>query len=57
MKKTYINPEIEVVKISAPVIMAGSPVSFDNAGGGSVTLSDEDFEEGEDVVLSRGFDW
>jgi hypothetical protein len=47
MKKTYITPELEVVKIASQIqMMAGSPASFDNHGSGSVNLTDEDPDDG-----------
>ncbi len=44
MKKEYINPELEVVEINAPQLLAGSP---DTNGG--------DYNPG-DPVLSPGLD-
>ena len=44
MKKTYINPEMEVVKIAAKVqIMAGSPELGGEFGGG--TPEGREYEE------------
>ncbi len=37
MKKTYINPEMEIVKIAATAILAGSTLSIDS----SVEVNDE----------------
>ncbi len=36
MKKKYINPSMEVVKVDAPQIMAGSPGKGGGYGGGEV---------------------
>ncbi|MBQ9676860.1 MAG: hypothetical protein IJV44_01835 [Prevotella sp.] len=46
MKKTYINPEMEVIKINAPQIMAGSPGFGGEFGGG--TPESREFEDLED---------
>ena len=55
MKKTYINPELLVVKIASQQhIMAGSPVSFDDLGGGGITPINEDPDDGD--AMSREFD-
>ena len=55
MKKTYINPELLVVKIaSRQHIMAGSPVSFDDLGGGGIKPIDDDPDDGD--AMSREFD-
>ena len=37
MKKTYMTPSVEAVKIAAPVILAGSTLSIDS----SVEVNDE----------------
>ena len=55
MKKTYINPEMEIIKIKVQQLLSGSPVSFDNSGSGEVDLLDEDPDDGE--AMSRAFDW
>ncbi len=52
MKKTYINPTLEVVKITAPQLMAGS--LNPNSGSGSVT--EESVSEGTPGE-SRFFDF
>ena len=50
MKKTYITPELEVVKIASQTqMMAGSPASFNNSGSGTINLTDEDPDD--DYVL------
>ena len=50
MKRTYINPVMEVIKIASQIqMMAGSPASFDNHGSGSVNLTDDDPDD--DYVL------
>ena len=55
MKKTYINPELLVVKIASQQhIMAGSPVNFDDLGGGGITPINEDPDDGD--AMSREFD-
>ena len=55
MKKTYINPEMLVVKIASQQhIMAGSPVSFDDLGGGEIDLIDLDPDDGD--AMSRELD-
>jgi len=47
MKKTYINPEIEIVKIKAQQLLAGSTLGIDE----SVEITDES------KLLSREFDF
>ena len=55
MKKTYINPELLVVKIASQQhIMAGSPVSFDGLGNGAITPLNEDPDDGD--AMSRELD-
>lgn len=51
MKKTYINPTMVVVKLNMKQnLLIGSPVDF--AGGGDVTITNEDFDEGGgDIIL------
>ena len=60
MKKTYINPTIEVVKLNiAQNLLIGSAVSFDDLGGGEVTLDPSiELNPGslDDEVLSPDFD-
>ena len=47
MKKKYINPELEVVKIASQTqMMAGSPASFNNSGSGTINLTDDDPDDG-----------
>ena len=41
MKKKYINPSMEVVKVDAPQIMAGSPGKGGVYGGGGGVLGHE----------------
>ena len=39
MKKTYINPEMVIVKIATQQMLAASgPAMFDGTGGGEITL-------------------
>ncbi|MBR1545799.1 MAG: hypothetical protein IJ633_03235 [Prevotella sp.] len=46
MKKTYINPEMEIIKIQTPQILAGSDPSLGgDLGGGDPILS----REGDDM--------
>ena len=56
MKKTYINPELLVVKIASQQhIMAGSPVSFDDLSGtGEINLIDDVPDDGD--AMSRELD-
>ena len=60
MKKTYINPTIEVVKLNiGQNLLIGSAVSFDDLGGGEVTLDPSiELNPGslDDEVLSPDFD-
>ena len=53
MKKTYINPEMEVIKIaSQSQMLAGSAARFDNSGSGELDLSTESYDESNgDIVL------
>ena len=44
MKKTYINPELQVVKLQTMQMLAGSPV-----------LDSSEYVPGEDVILGREF--
>ena len=56
MKKTYISPIAEVVKLNiSQNLLIGSPASFDDLGGGSITLEDEALDPSllGDEVLSR----
>lgn len=59
MKKTYINPEIAVVKIATHQMLATSgPAIFDELGGGQINLdpiTELDPSAG-DEVLSRELD-
>ena len=58
MKKTYINPTIEVVKLNiAQNLLIGSSVSFDDLGGGEITLDPSiELDPGSlDEVLSPDF--
>lgn len=56
MKKTYIVPELNVIKIAFhQQMLAGSPVRFNGDGSGEVDLLDDDPDSGE--AMSRGFDW
>ena len=58
MKKTYINPTTEVVKLNiGQNLLIGSPASFDDLGGGEVTLdpSIELDPSSLDEVLSPDF--
>ena len=55
MKKTYINPNIEVVKIASQMqIMAGS---FTTNGDGDVTAGELIDENATGAGLSRSFDF
>ena len=60
MKKTYINPEIEIIKIASQTqMLAGSAARFDDLGGGDLTLDPStELDPGlsGDEVLSREFD-
>ena len=55
MKKTYINPELLVVKIATQQMLASSPASFDNVGGGEIILdpTEEMDPDSGDEVLGR----
>lgn len=48
MKKTYITPELEVVKIAVAQMLAASKVGFgdpvDNAGGAESPSMDDDMD-------------
>ncbi len=44
MKKKYIAPEMEIVNIQSPVIMAGSPPGYGGeAGAPGMDFDDEDY--------------
>ena len=55
MKKTYMTPFMETVKIASPVIMTGSNIRFNGDGTGTVEVTEDTPDEGE--AMSRGFDW
>ena len=61
MKKIYINPTTEVVKLNiGQNLLIGSPAVFDDLGGGEVTLdpsTELDPSELGDEVLSRETDF
>ena len=58
MKKTYINPELVVVKIATHQMLASSPVAFDDLGGGEIILTDTELgTDPEDEVLGREYDF
>ena len=57
MKKTYINPEMEIMQIQAPVIMAGSAARFDDLGGGQVNLDPTNPDNGDAMGHGNDFDW
>lgn len=60
MKKTYIYPTINVVKLNInQYLLIGSPASFDGGGNGSATISDTSMDpsDPEDEVLSRMFNF
>ena len=57
MKKTYIIPELEIIKIQAPVIMAGSAAHFDDMGGGELELEGTDPDDGDAMGRGNSFDW
>ena len=60
MKKTYMTPAMETVKIAAPVILAGSAARFDDLGGGDINLDSStelDPSLPGDEVLSRDFNF
>jgi len=47
MKKTYINPTMDVVELNmAQQLLAGSAARFDDLGGGEVNLVDDDPDDG-----------
>ena len=55
MKKTYINPEIAVIKIHTAALMSGSPQApldpdqvVDNPGNVGSRFFDADFDDEED---------
>ena len=58
MKKTYINPTTEIVMLNiGQNLLIGSPASFDDLGGGEITL-EPTIELGTDPgdeVLGRDF--
>ena len=59
MKKTYINPEIAVVKIATHQMLATSgPAIFNELGGGQINLdpTTELNPDAGDEVLSRELD-
>ena len=45
MKKKYINPAMEIVKIETQQVIAGSPGLGGEYGGGSVLSREFDFDE------------
>ena len=50
MKKTYINPQIQVVKIQIQQMLAGSPTGVNDTTGSGTQLSREfefDFDDEE----------
>ena len=59
MKKTYINPELVVVKIATHQMLASSPVAFDDLSGtGEVFLTDTELgTDPDDEVLGREYDF
>ena len=59
MKKTYINPTTEVVKLNiGQNLLIGSPAVFDDLGGGEVTLESTELDPSlGDEVLSRETDF
>ena len=56
MKKTYINPEMLVVKIATHQMLASSPVSFDDLGGGEITPFDDNPDDGDAMGREDDFD-
>ena len=50
---------MEVIKINTHQMLAASPASFDDLGGGEVSLTDEELDPGTpgDEVLSRWTDF
>jgi hypothetical protein len=59
MKKTYINPEMVIVKIATQQMLASSgPAMFDGTGGGEITLDPTvDIDPVNDEVLGREDDF
>lgn len=57
MKKTYFNPEIEIMEIKTPTIMAGSAARFDGSGGGEVNLDPTNPDDGAAMGRDDGYDW
>ena len=59
MKKTYINPEMVIVKIATQQMLASSgPAMFDGTGGGEITLDPAvDLDPVNDEVLGREDDF
>ena len=59
MKKTYINPEMVIVKIATQQMLAASgPAMFDGTGGGEITLDPTvDIDPVNDEVLGREDDF
>ena len=59
MKKTYINPEMFIVKIATQQMLAASgPAMFDGTGGGEITLDPTvDIDPVNDEVLGREDDF
>ena len=60
MKKTYINPEMVIVKIATQQMLAASgPAMFDGTGGGEITLDPlvELGTDPDDEVLGREDDF
>ena len=60
MKKTYINPEMVIVKIATHQMLASSPASFDGSGSGELILdpsTELDPDNSEDEVLGREDDF
>lgn len=45
MKKKYINPAMEIVKIETQQVIAGSPSLGGEYGGGGVLSREFDFDE------------
>ena len=58
MKKTYINPIMNVVKIATQQMLASSgPVSFDGSGSGTIDLFDETPDDSEEAMGREEDDW
>ena len=59
MKKTYINPEMVIVKIATQQMLASSgPAMFDGTGGGEISLTDTELgSDPTDEVLGREDDF